>query len=313
MLLNGDKKITLNQVTIVKDIKENKEATVNNSLTNTINKETIQNNINNSIPIHTGFNGRLYTNTNILDKNISSYNSTLKSKISNQDNFLRINNLYILEDLICENIEQSRYTQINYSSFVDEIEMKQTTNEYLTEEAKRKLYNGEEDQLYCGRFPHLEYCGCKFPCSVVLPYVKSIKMTENILVGPIEAVFKTKELLKLKVTHILNLSCTEYNRRTKYFKYLDIYINDNHTENAIKFFKISNRFIDDAVASKKIILIHSVNGRSRCWVFLMAYFIGREKMKYLDALDRVRSIFPYAEPNDNFLTQLKHYDLEMNI
>ena len=37
-------------------------------------------------------------------------------------------------------------------------------NQYLTLEEKKKAYNGEEDKIYCGRFPHLDYCGCKYPC-----------------------------------------------------------------------------------------------------------------------------------------------------
>jgi hypothetical protein len=35
-------------------------------------------------------------------------------------------------------------------------------------------------------------------------------------------------------------------------------------------------------------------------------------MKFSKALESVRSVFPWAEPNDDFMTQLKHYDLEIN-
>ena len=140
-----------------------------------------------------------------------------------------------------------------------------------------------------------------------------IQIDENIYVGPLESVFKTKELLFLKIKYILNVSCVSYNKRIKYFKYYDIFINDNHTENAIKYFKITNRFIDDAVNSGGKILIHSENGTSRCWVFLMAYLIGRRQMTFNQAYDLVRSKFNHVEPNDNFLTQLKHYDLKVNI
>ena len=93
---------------------------------------------------------------------------------------------------------------------------------------------------------------------------------------------------------------------------MEIFIYDNHTENAIKFFKITNRFIDEAIKSNTKILIHSELGRSRCWVFLMAYLIGKCGYKYILAYDKVREKFAYAEPNDNYLTQLKHYDLEVN-
>ena len=45
----------------------------------------------------------------------------------------------------------------------------------------------------------------------------------------------------------------------------------------------------------------------------MAYLIGRRGYKFTEAYDKVREKFGYAEPNDNYLTQLKHYDLEVNI
>jgi protein-tyrosine phosphatase len=253
-------------------------------------------------------NDMIYSSSiNVLDKNITSYNNSLKSKANFVEDSVRVNHLYFKENLVISNIEEYRYIKVSYDS-----QIFLNTNEYLSEEEKKKRYNNEEEEIFCGRFPHLSYCGCKFPCSITLSRISPIEITDQIFVGPIESAFKTKELLTLKITHILNVSCTEYNKRIKYFKFLDIYINDNHTENAIKFFKITNRFIDDAIKSEKKILIHSVQGRSRCWVFLMAYLIGKLKMKYVSAYDRVREKFPYAEPNDNFLTQLKHYDLEVN-
>ena len=55
-----------------------------------------------------------------------------------------------------------------------------------------------------------------------------------------------------------------------------------------------------------------MQGKSRCWVFLIAFLIGICKMKFASAFELVKDKFQYCEPNDNFLTQLKHYDLDMN-
>jgi hypothetical protein len=244
---------------------------------------------------------------NTFDKNISSYYGSLKSKLNFPEESTRINHLFLKESIVVGNLEEYRY----FSSKLD-IDLTINHNEYISDEEKKKRYNNEEDEVYCGRFPHLQYCGCGYPCSILLNKISPIEVSQQIYAGPIESAYKTKELLKLKITHILNVSCLAYNKR-KYFKYLDIYIGDNHTENAIKFFKITNRFIEDAIKKDQKILIHSINGKSRCWVFLMAYLIGKLKMKYLVALDFIREKFPYAEPNENFLTQLKHYDLETNV
>ena len=232
-------------------------------------------------------------------------------KLSKRDDLTRINNLYVDETFSISNIEQMRYNKISYE--VDNLKMNNDAmSEYLSMEEKKKRYSGEEDEIFCGRFPHLTYCGCKIPCFLILPKIKLIELTNNIFVGPIESVYKTKELLSLGITHILNVSCTEYNKRNKYFQYYEIFINDNHTENAIKFFKITNRFIEEAVSNGKKILVHSILGKSRCWAFVAAYLIGKCNMKYSDTMDLIRQKFPTCEPNDNFLTQLKHYDLEIN-
>ena len=211
--------------------------------------------------------------------------------------YARVVHNYLQQEIIIPTLEPYRTKEIDYG---DEFDLTKT-NRFLTYEEKKTAYSGEEDHIFCGRFPHLSDCGCKYPCSLLL------------YVGPLEAVLKTKELIFLKIKYILNLSCVSYNKRIKYFKYYDIFINDNHTENAIKYFKITNRFIDDAINSGGKILIHSENGISRCWVFLMAYLIGRRHMTFNQAYELVKSKFGHVEPNDNFLTQLKHYDLKVNI
>jgi hypothetical protein len=223
--------------------------------------------------------------------------------------YVRVAHNYLTQELHIPTLEPYRTQEIDYG---DEFNLSKN-NRFLTYEDKKKAYSGEEDHIFCGRFPHLSDCGCKYPCSLLLPKIHPIEVIENIYVGSLESAIKTKELLFLKIKYILNLSCVSYNKRMKYFRYYDIFINDNHTENAIKYFKITNRFIEDAVNSGGKILIHSENGTSRCWVFLMAYLIGRKHMTFNIAFDLVKSKFAHVEPNDNFLTQLKHYDLKVNI
>ena len=46
---------------------------------------------------------------------------------------------------------------------------------------------------------------------------------------------------------MLNVSCKEYTRREKYFKYLNLEIYDETTEDAKKYFRITNRFINEAL------------------------------------------------------------------
>ena len=223
---------------------------------------------------------------------------------------VHVNNFYLNEEISVplSVIDSYRVKDIEYG---EEYNLLKNQN-LLSPEERKKAYSGEEDHIKCGRFPHLKDCDCKYPCALLLPKIHPLEVIDKVFVGPIETALKTKELIFMKITHILNLSNIAYYKRNKYFQYFDICINDVHTENAIKFFKITNRFIAEALNSGGKILIHSENGISRCWVFLMAYLIGRKGMIFTDAYKLVRDKFHHVEPNDNFLTQLKHYDLKVN-
>ena len=91
--------------------------------------------------------------------------------------------------------------------------------------------------------------------------------------GPFQSAFKTKELIDMGVTHILDCSCSEYMKRRKYFKYLSLQIYDTNSEDAKKHFRITNRFIEEGITQGKI-LVHSYNGQSRAPTFILAYLIG---------------------------------------
>ena len=127
--------------------------------------------------------------------------------------------------------------------------------------------------------------------------------------GPFQSAFKTKDLIEKGVTHILNVSCKEYTKRQKYFKYLDVQVQDEVGENAKKYFRITSRFIDEGIKNGGI-LVHSVQGKSRAPTFILAYLIYKEKMKLKDGLALLREYVNEVEPNESFMQQLADYDLD---
>lgn len=54
-------------------------------------------------------------------------------------------------------------------------------------------------------------------------------------------------MLSLGITHVLNVTALEYRKRTKYFKYLNIDVYDKSDEDVKKHFRITNRFISEAL------------------------------------------------------------------
>mmetsp|Transcript_32631 Transcript_32631/g.31845 ORF Transcript_32631/g.31845 Transcript_32631/m.31845 type:complete len:104 (+) Transcript_32631:293-604(+) len=103
----------------------------------------------------------------------------------------------------------------------------------------------------------MDICACDIQCSVALREINLFEVYGGILMGPYQAGFKTKQLIEMGVTHVLNVTCREYMKRRKYFKYLDIQIYDAHNEDAKKHFRITNRFIEEGRTQGKI-LVHSV-------------------------------------------------------
>lgn len=111
-----------------------------------------------------------FGSVNILDKNITSYNASIKSKKTFSEDSVRITHFYIQENLLVSNLDDFRTFKVEYDA---EMEVKK---KYISEEERKKMYNGEEDNMLCGRFPHLIYCGCKYPCSVILNKIHPIEV-----------------------------------------------------------------------------------------------------------------------------------------
>ena len=58
-------------------------------------------------------------------------------------------------------------------------------------------------------------------------------------------------------------------------------------------------------------LVQSVQGKSRAATFILAYLIGKEKLKLKEGLALLRQFVPEVEPNETFMQQLAEYDLEI--
>ena len=108
----------------------------------------------------------------------------------------------------------------------------------------------------------------------------------------------------------MNVSNKAYTQRTKHFKYLDIAIYDAPSEDSRRHYRITNRFIDEALKEGNI-LVHSFEGKSRAPTFILAYLIYKEKIKLKDGLNLLRQYVAEVEPNEGFMQQLAEYDLEL--
>ena len=102
--------------------------------------------------------------------------------------------------------------------------------------------------LFSYRFPHLDFQPEQHQFN---PDSSPICILPNLYIGDFNAGLATKKLLALGITHILNVTATEYTKRTKYFKYLTIDVYDKSDEDIKKHFRITNRFIHDVSKKKR--------------------------------------------------------------
>lgn len=153
----------------------------------------------------------------------------------------------------------------------------------------------------------MKFCGCENNCLFeaydVFPVAKRLFVC-NFVSG-----FKTRSLIESGITHILNITCKEYTKRTKFFKYSNIDIRNNTEEDIKKFFRITNRFILNSIEQGGTVLIHGGN-LELAVCFAVSYLIGVLRTPIKASMDAIKRNVPNIEISSHFSKQLQSYDLE---
>ena len=82
-------------------------------------------------------------------------------------------------------------------------------------------------------------------CEHAIKQYQPTKIIENIYLSAFPGSLSAKNLLREGITHVLNVSATEYTKRTNWFQYLNIDVYNNQDEDVKKYFRITNRFISE--------------------------------------------------------------------
>lgn len=166
------------------------------------------------------------------------------------------------------------------------------------------MYMEDEENINCYRFPHSTFCGC--PTNCLLESFEPIEIIPGLYFGNFVSGLKCKHMIDLGITHVLNVSCQAYTKREKYFQYEDIDLRNTTEEDAKKFFRLSNRFIKNALAAGGKVFIHcsemQIGAMMGC-----AYMIGMLKISLKQCLQKLAPI--NIEISPHFLKQLEAYDL----
>lgn len=144
----------------------------------------------------------------------------------------------------------------------------------------------------------------------------------GLFIGNSENASDSKLLMKIGITHILNVAndiprplinehCLPFIKG-----YCKIGLEDNKSQNITKHFENAFQFIDDTLVSDKTsnnkLLVHCFYGVSRSVSIVIAYLISRGNFSFESAYNLVKSKRIVANPQ-NFISQLKEYEQSLII
>ena len=85
----------------------------------------------------------------------------------------------------------SRHSNLSGQKSV--ISKKSVTAGAVNEKGK---YAGEEEDVMCGRFPHMDICASDIQCSIALKEINLFEVYPGIIMGPYQSGFKTRQLIE---------------------------------------------------------------------------------------------------------------------
>lgn len=141
-------------------------------------------------------------------------------------------------------------------------------------------------------------------CQEILP---------GLLLGPFVASKSLETLLSLGVTHIVCIRDAKeaFSVRPRFpenFQYMVLDVEDNEEQNLIRLFPSAKKFIDDAIRSGGIVLVHCNGGISLSPAFVVMFVMQHYQLSWEDALHLVQNRRYCISPNGGFLTQIKEYE-----
>ena len=130
----------------------------------------------------------------------------------------------------------------------------------------------------------------------------------DIYIGSVRCV-TADNIQKHDITHII--SCVHLMQKPSYPSNVQVHhvnVWDLADADIKDYFFSSITFIDKALKEKGTVLVHCNAGRSRSASIILAYFIYKYGLSCDDALQKLRSKRPSANPNPGFISQLKEWE-----
>eukprot|EP01038_Epipyxis_sp_PR26KG_P014618 gene14618-19631_t len=131
-----------------------------------------------------------------------------------------------------------------------------------------------------------------------------------LLLGRRDCAENLQLLMKLNVTHILNVTDNLPNYHQSLFVYQRIKVKDSNEEDIAVYFETAVEFIQRAERAQGRIFVHCTAGSSRAPTIILAYLIAIRGIPLVDAYNYLTVLRPLVAPNNHFKFLLAKHEID---
>lgn len=119
-------------------------------------------------------------------------------------------------------------------------------------------------------------------------------------------------LLKMGITHILNVTSEIGNHYPQHFVYQRIPVKDTHDVDAFSKFPAAVKFIKRCWDVRGKLYVHCSAGIARAPAMVIAYLIAEKHVTLSDAFEFLQAVRPKVNMNNKFLLDLAHWEVHIS-
>lgn len=181
---------------------------------------------------------------------------------------------------------------------------------------EKKIFKARDSRKYHQNVPFYDRLklGLKLVLGSTSSKGKRLQYTEVlpwIVFGSAEPARDLYLMIRLGITHILNVTTEIDNFHPESFVYMRVPIEDKEDSDAGAHFPAAIDFIHRAYTGKGRIYIHCTAGVSRAPTFAMAYVISKRECALVDCYRYILARRPITNINSHFLFQLAELELSL--
>ncbi|KAA1466987.1 phosphatases II [Dentipellis sp. KUC8613] len=132
----------------------------------------------------------------------------------------------------------------------------------------------------------------------------------RLFLGSLPAAESIYTLEQHRITHVISV-CNEKIPERAQYSYMKVPVEDDKHANLLKWLPSTCDFIDNAMQSGGVVLVHSRDGISRSATVVAAYLMFRMGYDSNGALEAIHGCRPYVKPNDGFKQQLRAFEARL--